>query len=342
MDHDPTSTGMSADSQMHHLLIAHCLEQAIYVAALLGIADLLAHGPLNLDKLASATGVHRPSLRRLLRALASIGVFTEDRSGRFENTVLSTTLRRDTLSSVRDRAIYYGTQNMWQVWGNLRYSVMTGESAFEYIHGSQFYDYISQNPEVGEPFNRYMSRDSVQHDAAITSSFDFSRLGTLVDVGGGHGNTLTAIVRANPAIRGILFDLPNVVVEAEARTPTDIRDRFSVIGGDMRESVPEGADAYLYKRILCDWSDDQVIKLLKNCAKAMPRNGKVLVAELLAPATYTPSLNDVMDLQMLLLFGGGGRRTESHFSSLFAKAGFSLAKTNATPSSMHILEGVLN
>jgi hypothetical protein len=326
--------------QMLQLLNGHCVEQALHVAAVLGIADLLADGAKGVDELASATGAHGPSLYRVLRMLAGIGVFDEGTNGRFTLTPLGATLRSDVPDSVRDRAIFYGSPEMWRTWGNLRHAVMTGESPFEHTHGEPFYEYLARHPGVGAPFNRYMTKSSEQHNPAIVASYDFSSIGTLVDVGGGHGATLAAILQRHPALRGILYDLPPVVGQASRLEAAGLAGRCTVIGGDMLEGVPGGGDAYLIKWVLMDRPDDVAVRLLGNCAAAMGDDGKVLVVEMVMPPGGGPSFSKVMDVQMLLVFGGGRLRTEAEFRDLFAAAGLRLTRVTPTASPNSIIEGV--
>ena len=326
--------------QMLRLLNGHCLEQALYVAAVLGIADLIGEGAKSSDELACATGADGPSLYRLLRTLASIDVLSEDPDGSFALTSLGAMLRRDVPNSVWDRALYYGAPEMWQVWGNLLHSVKTGESACEHVYATPFYEYLSQHPNVGVPFNRYMTKSSEQHTAAILQSYDFAHLRTLIDIGGGHGGTLAAILQAYPALHGILFDLPEVVAHATPLDTLGVAQRCKIVGGDMQHSVPCGGDGYLIKWVLMDRSDEQAIKVLRNCREAMVDEGKIMVVEMVMPRGTEASFSKMMDLQMMLLFGRGGIRTEEEFCALFNAAGLQVTQCLATPSPNSIIEGV--
>jgi O-methyltransferase domain/Dimerisation domain len=240
------STGSStAPAQMLQLLNGFLTVQALHVAAALGIADLLADGARDSDDLAVATGAHGPSLYRLLRTLAGMGVFREEADGRFALTSLGDTLRTDRSDSVRDWALYVGAHAPWEAWGRLQDAVMTGEPGFVHAHGMPTYEYLIEHPELGAHFDRWMTRQSEQHNAAIVAGYDFSACRTVADVGGGQGATLAAILRAHPALRGILFDLPHVVADPAPLAEAGVADRCAVVGGDMRRGVPAGADAYL-------------------------------------------------------------------------------------------------
>jgi hypothetical protein len=317
--------------QMLELLDAHFLVQALHVAAVLGIADLLSPGPKSVEELASAAGAHARSLHRLLRLLASRGIFREESAGTFALTPRGATLRSDVPDSVRDRALYVASPPVWQAWGDLEYSVRTGESAFEHAHGVSFYDYLTEHPAVGAPFNRFMVKSSEQHNAAIVDAYDFSPMRTVVDVGGGFGSTLTAILRAYPSLRGVLFDLLRVTEQVRLEA-TGVAERCEVVGGDMLQAVPLGGDGYILKRVLMDKADDASVQVLKNCVDAMADGGKVLVVDYIVPAGDEPSISKVLDVTMLVYMHGGRIRTEAEFRELFAAAGLCLERVIPTPS----------
>ena len=330
-----------APSHMLQLLDACLTTQALHVVAALGIADLLADGPKSAEDLAAATGAHRPSLYRVLRMLTGAGVFREEADGRFVLTALGGTLRSEGLDSVRDRALYMGAPEMWEAWGRLRDSVMIGEPGFALAHGMSNLAYRARNPEPGGAFDRKMTRQSDQHNAAVVAAYDFSPFRTVAEIGGGQGSTLAAILRVHPSLRGILFDLPHVVASAEPLEAAGVLDRCEVLGGDMLQGVPGGVDAYLIKRVLMGKGDEQATALLRHCAEALPKGGKVLVVDLVMPSGNGPSPVKSLDLQMLLVTEGGRVRTETEFRDLFAAAGLRLARVIPTASPNSILEGVL-
>jgi O-methyltransferase domain/Dimerisation domain len=327
-------------SQMLQLLNGFLTAQAIYVAATLGIADALADESRTIDDLASATGANRGSLYRLLRMLSGAGIFREEADGRFALTPLGGCLRSEGPDSVRDWALYAGSPAMWPVWGGLRESVMTGAAAFPRMHGMPLWDYMAEHPELGTPFNRWMSRQSEQHNAALIASYDFSSFAAVADIGGGQGSTLAAILRANPSLRGILFDLPEVVKRPAPLQETGALDRCAVIGGDMLQGVPVGADAYVVKRVLMDWGDEQAARILRSCADAMPEDGRILVVEMVLPPRNDPGPGKTFDLLMLLVHSGARIRTEAEFGDLFSAAGLRLNRIIPTTSPNTILEGV--
>jgi hypothetical protein len=339
MTSQPSRPG-EAPSRMLQMLNAFLTVQGLHVIAALGIADHLANGARSVDDLANATGAHRESLYRLLRMLVGIGVFREEAGGRFALTDLGATLRSDGPDSVRDWALYVGAPDPWAAWGRLRETIMTGEAGFVLAHGMTTYEYLTQHPELGAPFDRWMTRQSDQHNAAIVAAYDFSPYQVVADLGGGQGSTLTAILRANPGLRGILLDQPQVVADTAPLEEAGVADRCTVVGADMVQGVPGGADVYLIKRVLMIWGDEPSIQVLRHCAEALPRGGKVLVVEMVMPSGDDPSPARSFDLLMLLANQGGRVRTEAEFRDLFAAAGLRLAQVIPTASPNSILEGV--
>jgi hypothetical protein len=333
-----TSRLETPTAQMGQILFSHFLVQGLHVAAELGIADLLATQPKTSDELAETTGAYGPSLSRLLRMLTSIGVFRQDASGRFALTPLGDTLRAGSPGSVRDLAILRGAPAFWQAWGDLRYSIMTGRSAFEHLHGTSFYEYVGQQPALNATFNGWMTRQSEQHNAAVVGAYDFSGLRLVVDVGGGRGATLAAILRANPSLRGILFDLPHVVGERRLPDIADVAERCQIIGGDLLSAVPSGGDCYLLKRVLMDRSDEVAIGVLRKCTDATVEDGRVLVVEMVIVPGDESSISKILDVNMLVL-SGGRVRTEAEFRELFAAAGLRLTRMISTVSPNWIIEG---
>lgn len=324
---------------MLHLLNAVLTVQALHVAATLGIADLLADRSATVDELAVSTGAHRPSLYRLLRMLAGSGVFHEDADGRFALTSLGATLRSEGPDSVRDWALVIGAPEIWEACGRLRDTITTGQPGFVLAHGLPIYDYMARNPRLGATFDRWMTTQSDQHNAAIVAAYDFSPSRIVADVGGGQGSTLAAILRANASLRGILLDVPKVVAHPAPLEAAGVSDRCDVVGGDMLKEVPSGADVYVIKRVLMILGDEQAIRVLRNCAAALPTGGRVLVIEMVMPPRNDASPARAFDILMLLNNEGGRIRTEAEFRDLFAAAGLRLTNAIATASPNTILEG---
>jgi ubiquinone/menaquinone biosynthesis C-methylase UbiE len=316
------------------------VSQSIYVAAKLGIADLLKDSPKSCDELATATGTHAPSLYRVLRALASLGVFAETQPNHFTLTPLAACLQSDVPDSIRAYVIMQGEEH-YQAWGDLLHGVQTGGSPFEHIYGMNLFDYLAQNPESAKIFDESMTNLSVIESAAIAASYDFSSIQTLVDVAGGEGLLIASILKSNPTLKGVLFDRPYVIERAKRFLEAEgVLERCQLAAGNFFESVPEGGDAYILKHIIHDWDDERAIAILKQCHKVMPDNGKVLVAEQVIPPGNEPFMGKLLDLHMLVMTPGGRERTEAEYRALFEKAGFKLTRIVPTQDEVSIIEGI--
>jgi hypothetical protein len=324
--------------QMEVMLAGHFVAECLHVVAVLGVADLIAKGSTTIKAIAAATGCHESSLYRLLRTLASIGVFTESHPGQFQLTSLGETLRSDVADSLRDKAIFEISTPMWSAWGSLLDALRSGAPSFPRVHNATVYEYLATHADLGAVFNRFMTAQSHLHNAAIADAYDFSDVRTLVDVGGGHGSTLTALLDRYPTMKGILFDLPEVVASAQLEAPEG-PDRCKIIGGNMLQSVPTGGDVYLIKRVMMDKTDDDAITVLRNCIASMNKAGKILVIDPMLPSHSEPHLNWFTDMLMLVVTRGRCR-TEVEFRELFNAAGLTLERIVPTRSSNFILEGV--
>ena len=334
------NSGTQPAAEMLRMLNAFLTVQAIYVAASLRVPDLLAAGPQSVDELAAATKADPSALHRLLRMLTGPGVFREEADGRFAITPLGATLRSDSSDSVREWALFVGAPEMWAVWAGLRESVMSGEASFPAVHGAPMWEYIAARPSLGDAFDGWMTRQSTQHNSALVAAYDFSRFRLVADVGGGRGSTLAAVLGAHPSLRGVLLDLPQVVARTAPLDEAGVAHRCKVMGGDMLRAVPTGADAYLVKRVLMDWSDADSTTILRHCAGAMAKGGKVLVVEMLMPTGNDPSPAKAFDILMLLNQPGGRIRTEGELRDLFTGAGLRVSRVLPTASPNSILEGV--
>ncbi|CAN5335391.1 methyltransferase [soil metagenome] len=320
---------------------AHEVSQAIHVVATLGIADLLKEEPRSAEGLAKDTGTHAPTLYRLLRALASVGVFVEETDGgRFGSTPVGEYLRTDAPGSLRAWAMYIGQPSFRTSWGYLLHSVRTGEPAFSELHETNVWEYLAAHPEESAIFDAAMTGLSAGVAEAVVQSYDFSEIDVLVDVGGGEGRILTAILAANPVLRGILFDQSHVVAGAEdLLARVGVADRCEVVSGNFFEEVPGGADAYLLKSIIHDWDDDASIEILHKCRAAIADTGRLLLVELVIQPGNEPDRAKFSDLNMLVLLGGR-ERTSNDFERLYAEAGFRLTDIISTGTPFYIIEGV--
>ena len=324
---------------MLQIISGFWISRAVYVIAKLGIPDLLKSGPKTAEELASATEMHAPSLYRILRALASVGVVTRDEGRRFAQTPVSETLVTDAPGSLRWFAVSELGQEHYPAWGNLMHSVKTGEIAFDNFFGVDIWKYFQQNPEDAAVFNNSMSSVTAVTNEAITSLYDFSGFKKLVDVGGGHGGLITSLLKSNPAMKGVLFDAPQVIEGARARIEAaGLAERCETVAGDFFKAVPEGGDAYIMKWITHDWDDERAITILKNCRNQMPANGRLILVDCVVPETDEPHFSKFIDLNMLVMTGGK-ERTEKEFEELLAAAGFKLLRVIPTELPTSIVEG---
>jgi hypothetical protein len=323
-----------------NLTTGHWTMQAIYVAAELGIADLLRDGAKSCGDLSQSAGVNARSLYRLLRALASVGIFAQDTDGRFALTPMAECLQADAPGSMRAWALIMGAPQNFQPWGELLHSVKTGETAFDHVHGMGFFDYLGKHPEEGRLFDESMTNFSGPEISAIVSSYDFSGIDTLVDVAGGYGSLLGAILKANPSMKGVLADLPAVIEGARRQLESsNLADRCVVAPMNFFESVPAGGDAYLMKHIIHDWDDERSNTILKNCHRAMAGKGRLLLAETVMKPGNDPEFGKWLDLAMLV-YAGGCERSEEEYHDLLAAGGFRLTRIIPTQSPLSVIEAV--
>jgi SAM-dependent methyltransferase len=329
---------VSPPAAMMNLITGYWVSQAVGVIARLGVADQLGAHPRGSDELARAVGADRQALYRVLRLLASLGVFAEPTPGCFALTSLGETLRSDSPGSVRNFAITETAPGHWLPWGRLHDSVRTGQPMARQALGMELFDWYAQNAEEAAYFNAAMGNLSTLVATELVRIYDFSSVQTVADVGGAHGVLLMAILRANPAGRGILFDLPHVIATAgEAIAAAGFRDRCQLVSGDFFEAVPEGADLHLLKQIVHDWNDEQATRLLQNCHRALAPAGKLLLVEMVIPSDNRPSPAQAMDLNMLVILGGQ-ERTKEQFERLFQATGFRLDRIIPTHSPFNVIE----
>jgi hypothetical protein len=320
---------LSSAAELRRLVNSYQLSQAIHVAAVLGISDLLAVGPRSSDDLAAATETDARALYRLLRALSAFGLFHEDDERRFSLTELGDALRSDAPESVAGWAAFVGRRNIRDAWSALEDSIRTGENAFKLAHGMSVWEYRAQNLEESEIFDRAMASSSHLVIRSLIEAYDFGRFGTIVDVGGGNGTLLRALLDEYPQLNGVLFDQPHVV------EGVDPGERGSVVAGSFFESVPQGGDAYLLKWIIHDWEDEEAVAILR---KVRERGGALLLVErLVGPPNEGPETK-MGDVNMLV-GPGGQERTLDEFNRLYEAAGYELVGQTPTASGMHVIEG---
>lgn len=328
-----------AQAALQQMTNGYWATQIIYVAARLGIADLLADRPRAIDLLAKSTGTHEPSLHRLMRALAGLGVFKQAENGEYHNTALGSCLVTGSPGALRARAILSG-EEWYQSWGQLLETVQTGQPAFNRVFGQPFFEYLTENAEAAAVFNEAMASTTEAAARAVSAAYDFLWADVLVDVGGGTGAFLGTILEANPQARGILFERQDVAAAAEALLAGSGKaGRFEVEAGNFFEAVPSGGDVYILSWVIHDWDDERSITILRNCRRAVARDGRVLVIELVIPPGGEASLGKLYDIHMLVLAGGRERR-EDEYRELLAAADLRLTRVIPTGVPRSIIEAV--
>ena len=316
-------------ARLLELITGHWVTAALHAAARLRVADHIGRGAATTAALAEATGAHEPSLFRLLRALASLGVLVETEPRTFRCTEIGARLAADHPESMRGMALFQGAPPHWAGWGAFESAVRTGRSSFESVHGMRFFDYLQTDPEFSEDFNDGMTSMSAAAAEAVVASYDFSGIGTLVDIGGGHGHLLARIVAAHPGLRGVVADLPHVVAGAPATFARHgVADRCTAAPADFFEALPP-ADAYIAKHIVHDWDDAHAARILRSATRGLAPGGRVLIVDTVIEPGNAPSMAKLLDLEMLHATHGGKERTAEEFDALFALVG--LRRTRIVP-----------
>jgi hypothetical protein len=342
----------SPHAQLDRMITGYWLSQAVYAAAKFGIADLLKDGPRSVDDLAQKTATNPDALYRLLRALASVGIFCEGPPRKFSLTPLAEPLRSDVPNSKRALALMSG-EEQFQAWSEIAYSIQTGKKAFDKVFGQPIFDYLSEHHDKARIFDAAMVGIHGRESGAILNAYDFTGINTVVDVGGGNGSQLVALLQGHPSMRGILFDLPHVIERAKpAIAALGLADRCKLVGGsffdaDAFSHLPlppgkgrgEGSVAFFMRHIIHDWTDEESLTILRNCHRGMPVDGRLLVVESVIPPGNEPFGGKFLDLVMLLI-PGGKERTEAEYRALFQQAGFDLTKIVPTGSEVSIIEAV--
>ncbi len=298
------------------LAFGYRMARCLHAAVDLGVADAIGETTVSIEDLARATGCHQGALYRLLMTLAAGGVFLRQDQG-FAHTDVSRTLRADHPNSMAGFVRFTGADYQWEAWGGLADAVKTGETAFNTLFGCNSFEYYERSPEHGRIFDQAMSGFAPANISAVIEAYDFSKLQTVADIGGGRGHLLRAILATCPQTTGIVFDLPEVAARAPGH------DRLRFIGGDFFSDALPVADAYLLMMILHDWSDEDCVRLLKNLRRRAPPHAKVLVIESVLENGVGSPYVDLADITMLVLTGGQ-ERTQARYGSLFEQAGFRL------------------
>jgi hypothetical protein len=315
------------------------VSQAIYVAAKLGIADLLKDEPQSCVALATATGTDAASLFRLMRALASVGVFSYVRADRFALSRLAESLQTEVRGSLRAMVITLGEIH-YQACGNLLHSVQTGSPAFNHMYGASLFDYLRQNVDAADAFNQGMADVASMLAYAVLMAYDFAGISSIVDIGGGQGKLLEAILQFNPDIRGTVFDTASTIQRSQQQLGNNAWGRrCSYVTGDFFTSVPQGANTYLLCGVIHDWDDDRAVTILKNCRKAMTSRGRLLLVDMIVPDAASPSFSKLLDLNMLVM-NGGRERTIAEFCALLNAADYKLTRIVPTLAPQSVIEAI--
>lgn len=324
--------------QLTRILMGAALSRAVSSIAELGVADLIQTGqPQPVEYLAGATKTHEPSLYRILRFMSGHGLFHETGNRCFDHTPLSAVLRSDAPGSYRAGAQLF--HHLFAAWDGLHHSLQTGEPGFNRVFGAAIFDYIPKHPELGPVFDAGMTSMTFYETPAMLDAYDFTGISVLADIGGGNGSLIAAVLARYPNMKGILFDLGHVVGRTKDHLKSvGLAGRCNIIEGSFFESIPAGADAYLFRHIIHDWTDEQCVQILGHCRKVIPATGKLLIVDCVVPAGNAPSLSKDMDITMLA-YPGGQERTEAHFRSLLKAAGFELKSITPTTSIISVVEG---
>jgi len=323
------------------MVIGKWISQALGTIVEIGVPDQLAKGARRCSDIAREAGVSEDGIYRLLRALASRGLFVESSGRRFKLTGMGQLLRSDHPESLAGYARFVAHDSTWRPWGQLGYSVKTGMPAFDHVFNVPIFDYLSGNPEVAAVFDDAMTSISSVEARATSDAYDFKGVETLMDVAGGHGLLLATVLRRHKKMHGLLFDLPHVAAGAAATfARAGITGRVRIESGDFFKELPSGADAIIMKHIVHDWDDDSAKRILQACHRALGPRGKVLIVDPVVPLGNTPHYGKLLDLEMLVLTPRGRERTKAEFARLLRGAGFRLSRVIATESPLSIVEAV--
>lgn len=335
---EPARSGMNTPgrAELADMISGLRWSQMLSVVARLGIADHLRDGLLAVGRLAEVTRSHEDSLYRVLRTLASRGVFAEDEGRRFRLTPAADFLRRDVPGSLRLTAQVMGEEWYWNAWGALPHTVATGETGFDHVYGQNTWDWFAGQPEAAALFNAFQSEGTRASTSALMATYDFRPFRVVADVGGGEGLLLSAILEADPKARGILFELPHVIADAQKRVSPDLAARVRFVPGDFFRSVPEGADLYVLKFIIRDWNDEQARNILLSCRRAMARGATLLVIDQVICEPNQPCDSKPSDVAMMVRTGGRNRTAEE-YGALLAAAGFDLTRLELTGQALGLL-----
>ena len=330
---------VSAPAAVLELITGRWASQIVGLAAELGLADQIQTGPKTAEEIAAVKGLHAPSLHRLLRALTSVSIFVEQEDGRFAQTPMSDALRSDVPYSLRGFARFDSRPYSLRSWVEIGYSIQTGTAASEKAFGTQAFEYFNQHPEERDIFVEAMRGFTAESGPALVEAYDFSGLHRLADIGGSQGSLLSLVLPKYPKMRGVLFDLPNVVEgAAKFLESCQLGQRVEIKGGNFFETIPSGADAYLFKHILHDWGDDDCVRILQNVHTAARSGSTLLIVEAVLEASRRSRLASLLDIQMLAMAHGGKERSLSEWQQLLQRTGFRFSRVVPTSAFTSVIE----
>ncbi len=332
-----TRNALPPPAVLMNYIVGKWISKPIYVAAELGIADMLADGPMSIEELAKDSQSHAPSLYRMMRALSSVGIFLETEGGKFELTPMAEYLKSDAMRSI---ALMFNSEWNDKAWIYFLDSVKTGGTAFEKANGMPVSDWLQENPQAEEVFSEANAFKAGNSHRAIVDVYDFTNIGTLTDIGGGTGTLVAEVLNANPTMKGILAETPSVIQKARRLIQERrLEDRCQLVDCDFFKEIPAGSDAYLMSHILHDWPDEKCRQILSNCRRAMNNGSKLLIVEMIVPSGNEPHISKLLDLEMMVITGGL-ERTENEYKELLETSGFKLSRIIPTKEGISIIEGI--
>jgi len=325
---------------MMQLLFGKQLTYSLSGVARLGVADHMDGTAKPVEDIAACCGAHAPSLYRVMRMLASFGVFKEGPARHFSLTPVGELLKTDAPGSLRYMAMMFGEEFSTRAYEHIAACLRTGGDGVSEAYGKQIWEVLGERPSQCGTFQHAMTNSTSVAAPAIVKAYDFSGITRLADVGGGHGLLLAAILRANPKLQGVLFDRPEVVGSVPQDQFAGCDGRIAIEPGSFFERVPDGCDAYLMKHIIHDWSDEHCRTILTLMRKKLPQDGRVLLCEMVVTDEPGPTPAKLLDIEMLVMTVGGKERTEQEFRELFAACGLLLSRIVPTARPISVIEAV--
>jgi hypothetical protein len=325
---------------MMQLLFGKQLSYSLSAVARLGIADHMDAAARPVEEIAGQAGAYAPSLYRVMRMLASFGVFKEGPARHFALTSVGELLKTDAPGSIRYLAMMFGEEFATRAWEHITECLRSGGDGVTAAFGKDLWAVLAEQPEQCEIFQRAMTNSSAGSAQAIIEAYDFTGIERIADVGGGHGLLLASILQRYPKLRGVLFDRPEVIASVPKARFEALEGRISLEPGSFFERVPDGCDAYIMRGIIHDWSDQHCQTILRRMREKLPKNGRVLVCDMVMSDEPAPSPAKMLDIEMLVMTVGGKERTAEEFEALFASSGLRLGRIVPTSRPISVIEAL--